>query len=492
MKSFTGQLVQQLLLGCASSAMLAWAIAPASAQETIHTTPAEDVDAATLERLEQSIILQSARIEAQERELERQRLELVAQQVELKRQLTEIALLRGSLLPSGMAVQVAETPPPRPAPPATATPAFVRLSDADLLQVAEAPIERDAFALLRAGQSPAYNGPTATSGGVTLVPAAAVGATRPVGIAPPSSGRPSPQLAALPDNVGVLTPPGKLVIDPSFEYANTSGNRLVFRGVEIVTGIQIGVIEASDVDRNSLIGSFAARYGITDRLEVEMRAPYIYRNDEILTLAQRDETITRSTELEGHALGDIELSARYQMTDGRNGWPVMVGNLRYKSNTGTGPFDVARDEFGVAKELPTGSGFWGIEPSLTFLMPSDPAVLFANIGYLYHAPDVIDRTYNGVLVGEVDPGDSINASLGFGFAVNPAFSFSMGYRHSYIMPTKTQLGSTWQESDDIQAGSLQFGLSYRFNEKSTINTSFEFGVTEDAPDARVVFRIPFG
>ncbi|RYG37279.1 MAG: transporter, partial [Burkholderiales bacterium] len=289
----------------------------------------------------------------------------------------------------------------------------------------------------------------------------------------------------------VLTPPGKFVFDPSIEYSNTSGNRLVFRGVEIVTGVQVGVIEASDVDRNSVIGTLAGRIGITDRLEVEARLPYIYRHDELTTLAQRDETMTRTTELEIANVGDVELAARYQMTEGRNGWPIMVGNLRYKSNTGKGPYDIPRDEFGVATKLPTGSGFWGLEPSLTFLLPSDPAVLFANIGYLYHASDKINKDINGVRIGEVDPGDSINASLGFGFAVNQNFSFSLGYRHSYITPTKTQFNGLWEESDDLQAGSVQMGLSYRFNERNTVNTSFEFGVTEDAPDARIVFRMPF-
>jgi hypothetical protein len=119
-------------------------------------------------------------------------------------------------------------------------------------------------------------------------------------------------------------------------------------------------------------------------------------------------------------MGDIEVSGRYQLTSGRNGSPIWIANLRYKSNTGKGPFDVGRDEFGIASELPTGSGFWGLEPGVTFLMPSDPAVLFANLGYLYHASDEVNRTINGVFIGEVDPGDSINASLGVRFRREPA------------------------------------------------------------------------
>jgi len=463
---------RRLLLGCASASILAWA-APALAQQST-AAPTVEANSEALHRLEQSVQEQAARIEAQQKELERQTQALAEQRAELTRQIADIQSLRGNKSDAQLA-----------AADLSLKSDTVRLSNTNLLQLAEPPIERDSFATLRAGQSPAGT-PT-----VAAAPAAAAQPQQTVGAPPPESREPAPQMAALPESIGVLTPPGKIVFDPSIEYSNTSGNRLVFRGVEIVTGVQIGVIEASDTDRDSITATLAARMGITNRLEIEARVPYLYRHDELTTLAQRDDTITRTTSLEGASIGDIELAARYQMTDGRNGWPIMVGNLRYKSNTGKGPFDVPRDEFGIATKLPTGSGFWGLEPSVTFLVPSDPAVLFATIGYLYHAPDAVNKVINGVMIDEVDPGDSINASLGFGFAVNQNFSFSLGYRHGYIKPTKTQFNGVWQESDDLQAGSIQMGLSYRFNERNTINTSFEFGVTEDAPDARIVLRVPF-
>lgn len=474
MRTHAVGLLQRLLLSCASGAIIAFS-APAFAQQSSESDYGK---AATLDRLEQSIREQAARIDAQQKEIDRQNRVLAEQRAELSRQIADIQALRsgdGSLQGAPALASAAASASP------VAGGDTVRLSETDLLQLAEAPIDRDTFSILRGGQSPASR-PSA---------AAASQPQQTVGAPPPETNEPAPQMAALPESIGVLTPPGKIIFDPSLEYANTSGNRLVFRGVEIVTGVQIGVIEASDTDRDSVTATLGARMGLTNRIEVEARVPYLYRHDEITTLAQRDDTITRTTSLEGANIGDIELAARYQMTDGLNGWPIMVGNLRYKSNTGKGPFDVARDEFGIATKLPTGSGFWGLEPSLTFLMPSDPAVLFATLGYLYHAPDTIDKEINGVTIGEVDPGDSINASLGFGFAVNQNFSFSLGYRHSYIKPTRTQFNGLWQESDDLQAGSVQMGLSYRFSERRTVNTSFEFGVTEDAPDARVVLRVPF-
>ena len=145
----------------------------------------------------------------------------------------------------------------------------------------------------------------------------------------------------------------------------------------------------------------------------------------------------------------------------------------------------------MATGLATGSGFWGIQPSISFLLPSDPVVIYGGHGYLWNIERDIDRIVGDVLVGNVDPGDAINASVGFGFALNPRFSFSLGYRHNYIFSTRTELGDTVQNSNDIQVGSFNFGMSYRLSRRQSLNLGFQFGVTEDAPDVGITMRIPF-
>ena len=312
---------------------------------------------------------------------------------------------------------------------------------------------------------------------------------QPVG-APPPPKRQVEEVAALPEHVGVLTPKGRLVFTPSLDYVRSSSNRLVFRGVEIVPGIQLGVIEANDADRDSAVATVAMRYGLTSRLEVEARIPYVYRHDRITTLAQRDETINRTTELDGQQIGDVEISARYQLNEVRPGRAIFVANARIKPPTGLGPYDVGYDQFGVATSLATGSGFWAVEGRLTMLYPSDPAVIFASISYLHNLPRDIDKDIGGAHVGRVEPGGSISGSLGFGLALNPRFSVSFGYSHSYIFPTKTQIGNTVQESNSLQVGSLLMGWSYRLSDRMTLTNNFEFGVTSDAPDMRMVVAAP--
>ncbi|MEP3226120.1 MAG: transporter [Parasphingorhabdus sp.] len=312
----------------------------------------------------------------------------------------------------------------------------------------------------------------------------------PVGEAPPAANNIEQKVEAVPEGQGVLTPQGQFVLDPSIEYTRSSTNRLVFRGIELIPGIQVGAIEASDADRDTVIGTFAMRYGLTNRLEIEGRVPLLFRKDRIQVVQQRDEQITREIGLEETGIGDAEISLRYQLNRPKPQNPIWVAGLRVKTDTGTSPFEIPFDEFGVATGLATGSGFWGVQPSISFLLPSDPVVIYGGTGYLWNIERNIDRVIGDVFVGKVDPGDAINASVGFGFALNPRFSFSLGYRHNYIFSTKTQLGDTLQESNDIQVGSLNFGMSYRLSQKQSLNLGFQFGVTEDAPDVSIVARIP--
>ena len=314
---------------------------------------------------------------------------------------------------------------------------------------------------------------------------------QPVGEAPPEpEAEVRARVEAIPQEQGVLTPRGRLVFEPSIEYTRSSTNRLVFRGIELVPGIQIGLIEATDADRDTIIATGGARYGITSRLEVEARIPYLYRRDRIEVAQQRDESIVRTIELKEKGIGDVEFGARYQLNSPRGQRPIWVASLRAKSNTGKGPFDVDYDEFGVATGLATGSGFWALQPGISFLLPSDPVVIYGGGSYLYHMPSDVNRTVGEAFIGRVDPGDAISANIGFGFALNPRFSYSLGYRHAYLMRTRTEINDTTQFSNTTHVGSLNMGLSYRLTPRQSVNLGFEFGVTADSPDVSITLKIP--
>lgn len=461
-----------------AAAMAACAIAACaiiwSGEAYAQTAPPSD-----LVRVLARIAEQEQRLNVQERQLREQQRQLEEQNALIERQRQAIAALNGAVVNNSGATRA------------------VREADLSAMSGAGAPyggsgfneIGRDEPIRLNRGRSRLLQ--AAEGGSAPEVPATAATPSGHVGEAPPEQASPTTTVEALPEGQNALLGQGRLVIEPSIEYSRSSSNRLIFRGVEIVTGIQIGLIEANDTARDTIASSLAVRYALTDRLEIEGRVPYVYRSDRITTLSQNNNTVTQTFELEGGELGDVEVSARYQLNEGRNGMPLFVAGARIKSDTGRGPFDLERDAQGVSTELATGSGFWGVQGSLSVLYPTDPAVLFANVSYLYNVPRDIDRTVGQVTVGSVDPGDSIGVGFGFGFALNPRFSYSLGYSHAYITETETELNDTSQRSTALHVGSLQLGMSFRATERLTIATSVDVGVTEDAPDVRVSLRTPF-
>lgn len=303
---------------------------------------------------------------------------------------------------------------------------------------------------------------------------------------------PAPQIIqSLPEGLAVLTPETHFVFTPSFEYTNTTNDRLVYRGVVIVPGLNLGEVEASNDQRNIISTVLDVRYGLTPRLEIEARVPFVFSDDRATILSQGPNgSATQSVYISGRGMGDVELGARYQVNAGAEDWPIFVANLRLKSDTGTGPFGVQRDAAGVAQEVALGSGFMAVEGGFSMLKVSEPAVLFASLNYVYSLAKNINQTIGTVPVGEVDPSDSISATIGFGFAVNTDFSFSLGYEHSHVFPQYTMLGTTQQATTAFEVGALSLGMAYRIAPNMSLNGNFEFGVTANAPDVRAVFSLP--
>ena len=98
----------------------------------------------------------------------------------------------------------------------------------------------------------------------------------------------------------------------------------------------------------------------------------------------------------------------------------------------------------------------------------------------------------------MQPGDSISGAIGFAFAVNPRFSFSLGYKDTYFLPTSTEFLPTPQRVQSVKANSLPLqdgvmllGASFRINNHASLNLNFEYGVTPDAPNDTVVIRVPY-
>lgn len=314
-----------------------------------------------------------------------------------------------------------------------------------------------------------------------------------------------PEIAAIPEIGGVLTPRGTLKLEPGIQASHSSFNQFTFLGTEIVNAFLVGLIQAEDTDRNLISPQLTARYGITNHLEAEFKIPYIYRTDKVSgTIPQIPDpetgvAATLDRDFDGHGLGDIELALHYQINNGLNGWPYFIGNLRWKSDTGEGPFDVERNALGQESESPTGSGFHSLEPSLTILYPADPAVFFANIGYLINFAKDLDETFIQTIetsveaqtFGNVDPGDSVRISFGMGYSLNERSSLTLGYKHDFIDETVFEINGANVSTNDLDVGSLLLGWGFAFTPDINVNLNLELGITQDAPDVLVTLRVPF-
>ena len=325
-----------------------------------------------------------------------------------------------------------------------------------------------------------------------------------VGEAPVDLDRP-PAVAVLGDQGSVLTRAGQLTAEAQFEYARADRNRALFRGIEIVESVLIGVFDINESRQDIVTGSAALRYGLTNRLEFGVRLPFVHRSDASIVApisgsTNNDAAATIDSSVKASAIGDLELTARYQLTQGKGGWPYLIANVQAVVPTGSDPFEIPRDELGRPTRAATGAGFWGISPSITAILPSDPVVLFGTLGYTFNLGRGVDTRIPPVIIDYVDPGDAVSASAGIGISFNQRTTLNLGYAHSWAFGTRTRTslieptaawpGERETRSRDLQIGRLLFGVTYRVTDRTSLNWSVEVGATEDAADLRTVLRVP--
>ena len=313
---------------------------------------------------------------------------------------------------------------------------------------------------------------------------------RPVGKAPPKKVA-RIDISAIPKlstNIsGVLTKAGTLIIEPRLGYSYTDTNRVFLDAYSFLPALVVGLIDLREIKRHTVIGSIGTRYGLTERWEIDLKVSYIGRNDSqrsrpVSVSVTEDDIFTAS----GNDIGDTEISTRYQLNSGNGGGAIYVFNLVATIPTGTSPFDVEYVESTPGSvfptELPTGSGYYSLQPSLTAIYPTDPGVLFGNISYGNNLNTDEDD------IGNVNPGDSIGFSFGLGLSLNERTSMSFSYSHKHVL--KSKFNGIKIDGSELNIGQFIIGYSFNYSKKTNINLSLNIGVTDDTPDIRLNFRLP--
>ncbi|GGD60313.1 acetate kinase [Pseudoxanthomonas indica] len=450
--------------------------APATAPPAV---PAAAPGASSLEDLQRQINEQRLRLEQTQQQLQVQQQELMRLQGALNQEILASARARGATAP--VLVPSLNQGPVMVSPPAPAAQGAVVAQNA----AASAPATTAVAAAQDPAKPPQENAP------------------QPVGQAPESDSRP-PEVAQIFDQPGVLTPRGKFVLEPSVQYGYSSNDRVSLVGYTVIPAILIGLIDVRQVKTTTAVTTLTGRYGLTRRFELEGKLPYVYINGdtvsrEIFTGTAQD----RVFNADGNGMGDVEMTARYQINEGAADKPFYIGWLRYKSRTGRDLFEVVTDcvtrcvqnttGTGLPLELPTGSGFEAVQPGLTWLFPSDPVVFFGSLSYLYNFErhNVQRKLLLGQTeeLGNIKAGDIIGLNLGLGLALNEKAAISIGYEMNSIGKTE-QNGRDAPGSVRITLASLLLGGTYRFNDHVSLNVALGAGVTGDTPDVSLTARVP--
>lgn len=306
---------------------------------------------------------------------------------------------------------------------------------------------------------------------------------------------------AIPPRVGgVLLGEGRLQLEPQVRYAYSSVNQVQITGYTILPAITLGVLDITQRHTSSFTTQLGIRYGILDWLEMDFGIPFIagWSRTSFAPQNTSEGDGTISVKADGYDIGDIRFGLRAQLNKGTTKMPSFVAGLSARFPTGTDPYDVSRtsvrDDY-LETELPTSSGFYGLVPTLSFVYPTEPAVVFGNVRYTWNIErNITAKQFGGDPAdpqpyGKIDAGDVIGASLGVGLSLNDSLSVMASYDHSVVFKT-SQNGSVVQGSTVLQIGTLGIGGTWRSSSRTSYNLFVGIGVTDDAPDVSVGLRVP--
>ena len=299
---------------------------------------------------------------------------------------------------------------------------------------------------------------------------------------------------------GVLTPQNDLVVDPSLEYDYWNQNQVNISGVSIIPGITFGNINVQRVEENVLTPAVTLRYGVTNRLEVNMKVPLVYATGSTTTQPLGPNAQVFSPGASSFNIGDLQFGASYQINSGNGGWPIFLGNLLFKTTTGTSPFSqpiyTTSDPnglyiAGIPKGEPTGTGFYSLEPNVTMLLPTSPAVLFANILYgvnFSRGVQIANLSGAAPTPATLGPGNYISGTFGVGFAVNDQTSLTFSYQQEHVWPTS--LNGTTIGGSSYDFGVFNFGVGFAVTKNINVNLGAGIGVGPNNPVAKILLEVP--
>ena len=291
-------------------------------------------------------------------------------------------------------------------------------------------------------------------------------------------------------------------IEPGFSYTRIDRSRVALSGFLVLDAIALGTISVDEVESDILLFDLTGRYGLTDRLQLDVNVPFLHRSTTFRESVDDGEDDEKTVKKD-FALSDVSFGFSYQVFSETANWPDVVWSTRVRTPTGTDPFGIKQISIGengnlqAPEELPTGNGNWALTSGFSFVKTLDPVVLFASLSYSYNFEedydDISSRT--GLKVpGSVDLGNAIQFGLGFAVAFNERTSMSISYTQRFSDEARTKVkGGKWNDvvGSDASSGLLNIGLIVAITPKFSIIASVAAGLTDDAPDSQFSLKFPY-
>ena len=264
----------------------------------------------------------------------------------------------------------------------------------------------------------------------------------------------------------LLLPRGGLEVSPSVAYSHSQQQGLVL--VDSPEGISI----VSDQRRrfDAVEAAMTVRYGLPWRSQIQLRVPYSWRRD-VAALGDGSHVSHSDTHV-----GDVELELAHQLIREDHGLPGVIAAVSWKFPTGRDPFDAP------IPSVAGGGGSHEVSGRLTVLKSFDPIVAYTTLSYSHS----FRRRES---FGRVNPGDTIDWSLGALLAVSPETSINLGLSQQFRGHTSVD-GTRIAGSNGV-AALAQLGVDQLLGSRGLLSVTLGVGLTDDAPDYQLVISTPF-
>ncbi len=300
----------------------------------------------------------------------------------------------------------------------------------------------------------------------------------------------------------------RLTLENGVSYNRYDRKQLTLTGFLALDAIFLGNIAIENVESDTLTYNFAARYGVSPRITLNLDVPYIARR----TVYQKGGAggsagAVAQEENQGHGFWDLTVSGNYKLVAERARWPETVLTAGVTAPTGREPYGISwevleRDDdgfirFAVPEQEPTGNGVWQANLGVSVVKTADPAILFGNFGYIHsfrNSFDDLDSNPETVNPGDVQLGRSFYYGAGVAFAFNERTSLSISYSDKLSARARIRYdGQEWNKiiGSDANAAMFNLGVTYALNQRTTLVSTLGIGLTPDAPDFSLVFKVPY-